>query len=168
MTDSPFVRSPLDPNEQPILDRLLGLRDQLSVLKSDRSSYIRTQDVLDLYKRLIGEVEKLNDLRADKRGEQNRVDTVLDDCFQLVSLFFLTIGRNQDAPAVYSAVSTVKVSDPNVWIWPSMYLSSLHSVSWTISKKPVSTYPKTSNPSNTISENGAHLSNAAETSTATL
>ncbi|TKA79140.1 hypothetical protein B0A49_01322 [Cryomyces minteri] len=36
------------------------------------------------------------------------LDTVLDDCFQLVSLFFLTIGRNQEAPAVYSAVSTVK------------------------------------------------------------
>lgn len=29
------------------------------------------------------------------------VDTVLDDCFQLISLFFLTIGRNQEAPAVY-------------------------------------------------------------------
>lgn len=109
MTDSPFTRSPLDPKEQPILDRLLGLRDQLSVLKSDRTSYIRTQDVLDLYTTLIGEVEKLNDLRTDKRNEQNRVDTVLDDCFQLVSLFFLTIGRNQEAPAVYSAVSTVKV-----------------------------------------------------------
>ncbi|THV92084.1 hypothetical protein D6D23_00378 [Aureobasidium pullulans] len=108
MTDSPFTRSPLDPKEQPILDRLLGLRDQLSVLKSDRTSYIRTQDVLDLYTTLIGEVEKLNDLRTDKRNEQNRVDTVLDDCFQLVSLFFLTIGRNQEAPAVYSAVSTVK------------------------------------------------------------
>ena len=28
------------------------------------------------------------------------VDTVLDDCFQLISLFFLTIGRNNEAPAV--------------------------------------------------------------------
>jgi len=27
------------------------------------------------------------------------VDTVLDDCFQLISLFFLTIGRNNEAPA---------------------------------------------------------------------
>lgn len=38
------------------------------------------------------------------------VDTVLDDCFQLISLFFLTIGKNQEAPAAYSAISTVKVS----------------------------------------------------------
>lgn len=28
------------------------------------------------------------------------VDTVLDDCFQLISLFFMTIGRNNEAPAV--------------------------------------------------------------------
>ena len=28
------------------------------------------------------------------------VDNVLDDCFQLISLFFLTIGRNNEAPAV--------------------------------------------------------------------
>lgn len=110
MTDSPYVRAPLDPNEQPILDRLLSLRDQLCFLKSDRSSYIRTQDVIELYNHLIVEVEKLNTIRSKKRNEQNRVDTVLDDCFQLISLFFLTIGRNQEAPAVYSAVSTVKVS----------------------------------------------------------
>lgn len=29
------------------------------------------------------------------------VDNVLDDCFQLISLFFLTIGRNNEAPAVW-------------------------------------------------------------------
>ena len=28
------------------------------------------------------------------------VDNVLEDCFQLISLFFLTIGRNGEAPAV--------------------------------------------------------------------
>jgi hypothetical protein len=28
------------------------------------------------------------------------VDTVLDDSFQLISLFFLTIGRNNEAPAM--------------------------------------------------------------------
>lgn len=29
------------------------------------------------------------------------VDYVLDDCFQLISLLFLTVGRNNEAPAVY-------------------------------------------------------------------
>jgi hypothetical protein len=167
MTDSPFTRFPLDPKEQPILDRLLGLRDQLSVLKSDRTSYIRTQDVLDLYTKLIGEVEKLNELRTDKRTEQNRVDTVLDDCFQLVSLFFLTIGRNQEAPAVYSAVSTVKVGN-SLYFRASSHTHHACSVSWITSRKPASTYYKTSNPSNTTSENGARLSSVAGMYIATL
>lgn len=36
------------------------------------------------------------------------VDRVLDDCLSLVSLFFLTIGRNNEAPAAYSLVATIK------------------------------------------------------------
>jgi hypothetical protein len=108
MTDSPAYRLPLDPQEQPILDKLLNIRDHLSILKQDRSSYVKSQDVFKFYDQLIEQVSTLNTIRVNKRDEQNRVDTVLDDCFQLISLFFLTIGRNSEAPAVYSAVSTVK------------------------------------------------------------
>ena len=36
------------------------------------------------------------------------VDRVLDGCFQLLSLFFMTIGRNNEAPAAYSLTSTIK------------------------------------------------------------
>lgn len=110
MTDSPAHRLPLDPKEQPILDRILHIRDQLSILKQDRSTYVKSADVVTHYNSLIAQVDQLNTIRAseNKRDEQNRVDTVLDDCFQLISLFFLTIGRNQEAPAVYSAISTVK------------------------------------------------------------
>jgi len=108
MTDSPLYRLPLDPAEQPILDRLLNIRDHLSILKQDRSTYVKSQDVVKYYDQLITQVEALNKARVNKRDEQNRVDTVLDDCFQLISLFFLTIGRNHEAPAVYSAISTVK------------------------------------------------------------
>lgn len=108
MTDSPLYRFPLDPQEQPILERILNLRDSLSLLKQDRSTYVKSQDVLILYNSLIEQVEALNRLRINKPNEQNRLDSALDDCFQLISLFFLTIGRNHEAPAVYSAVSTVK------------------------------------------------------------
>lgn len=108
MTDSPHPRIPLDPSEQPILDRLLQVRDRLSLLKQDRSTYIRSHDVVKLYNEVIEQVEKLNKLRTNKREEQNKVDLVLDDCFALISLFFLTIGRNHEAPAVYSAIATVK------------------------------------------------------------
>jgi hypothetical protein len=36
------------------------------------------------------------------------VDNVLESCFQLLSLFYLTIGRNNEAPATYAMTSTVK------------------------------------------------------------
>lgn len=108
MTDSPAFLLPIDPAERPILERLLDIRDQLSLLKQDRSTYVKSKDVITLYNALIVQVEQLNKIRTSKPDEQNRVDTVLDDCFQLISLFFLTIGRNHEAPAVYSAISTVK------------------------------------------------------------
>jgi hypothetical protein len=108
MTDSPAFRMPDDPNEKPIFDRILNIRDALLLLKQDRSTYVKSADVIMYYNQLIEQVEALNKIRENKRDEQNRVDTVLDDCFQLISLFFLTIGRNSEAPAVYSAISTVK------------------------------------------------------------
>jgi hypothetical protein len=36
------------------------------------------------------------------------VDRVLDGCFQLLSLFFMTIGKTNEAPAAYSLTSTIK------------------------------------------------------------
>lgn len=72
MTDSPAIRAPLDPKEQPILDSVLGIRDKLSLLKQDRSTYVRSQDVITLYNQVIQQVEKLNEIRAHKRDEQNR------------------------------------------------------------------------------------------------
>ena len=74
MSDSPAVRAPLDPKEQPILDSVLYLRDQLSLLKQDRSTYIKSHDVLLLYEQVIEQVHLLNVIRAehDKPLEQNR------------------------------------------------------------------------------------------------
>ncbi|CAI6338555.1 unnamed protein product [Periconia digitata] len=108
MTDSPAVRIPLDPTEQPILDTLLSIRTKLELLKQDRSTYVKSQDVIELYDQVIAQVELLNQIRTTKRLEQNRVDTVLDDCFQLISLAYMTIGKTHEAPAVYAFISTVK------------------------------------------------------------
>ncbi|MCJ1329868.1 hypothetical protein MMC10_006549 [Thelotrema lepadinum] len=110
MTDSPAIHAPLDPHEQVILDNLLNLRDELSLLKGDRSTYIRSSDVINIYEALIEQVHVLNDVRQNdgKPHEQNRVDSVLEDCFQLISLAFMTIGRNNEAPALYAMSSTLK------------------------------------------------------------
>lgn len=74
MTDSPAVQAPLDPKEQPILDRILTIRDNLSLLKQDKSTYIKSHDVLELYDQLIEQVHLLNIIREehDKALEQNR------------------------------------------------------------------------------------------------
>lgn len=74
MTDSPAVQAPLDPREQPILDRILVVRDSLSLLKQDRSTYIKSHDVLKLYEEVIAQVHLLNVIREeqDKPLEQNR------------------------------------------------------------------------------------------------
>ncbi|KAL4956942.1 hypothetical protein BDW69DRAFT_191996 [Aspergillus filifer] len=108
--ESPAIQTPLDPKEQPILESVLRNRDALYLLKQDKSSYIRSRDILPLYEDVIREVEKLNAVRKDqnRRLAHNRLDYILDDCFQLVSLLFLTVGRNNEAPAVYSLAATVQ------------------------------------------------------------
>ena len=107
MSDSPLFAAPLDPREKPILESLLHTRDKLLLLKQDKSTYVKSQDILPLYESMIEQVHILNEIRVDKEFELNRVDTVLDDCFQIISLFFMTIGRNNEAPAVYSLATTI-------------------------------------------------------------
>lgn len=90
MTDSPIVQAPLDPREAPILARVLLLRDKLSLLKQDKSTYIRSNDVLSLYDEVIEQVHQLNRLREEhgKPLEQNRglfrVETVYQVLLRLI------------------------------------------------------------------------------------
>jgi hypothetical protein len=71
-TDSPLPRIPLDPKEQPILDKLQSIRTELELLKRDRSTYVKSQDVLNLYDQVIEQVMVLNEIRVTKRLEQNK------------------------------------------------------------------------------------------------
>jgi hypothetical protein len=72
--ESPAVPVPLDPLEQPILERLLQTRDALLLLKQDKSSYIKSRDVIPLYEDVIAQVEVLNNVRKeqDRRFVHNR------------------------------------------------------------------------------------------------
>lgn len=47
--------------------------------------------------------------QATQQHEMNRVDTTLADVFQLLSLFFLTIGKSRSAPATYCQLATMQV-----------------------------------------------------------
>ncbi|RDA94308.1 hypothetical protein CP533_0532 [Ophiocordyceps camponoti-saundersi (nom. inval.)] len=107
--DTPSAPAPRDAREQAILSRLEEIRDKLLLLKQDRTTYIRSQDVIPLYDQTIEQVRELNTVRAETGNtEENRLDKFLDSCFQLLSLFYLTIGRNNEAPATYALTSTIK------------------------------------------------------------
>ena len=87
----------MDPKEEPILDQLLSIRDRLSLLKRDKSTYVKSHDVLTLYEEVIIQVHLLNILRKEhsKPLEQNRG---LSSCLQFYeSLFYyhrLPVGSN--------------------------------------------------------------------------
>lgn len=72
MADTPNLPPPLDAREQPILDSLKRLRDELTLLKQDRTTYVKSSDVMPLYERVVEQVQKLNEIRADKPAEDNQ------------------------------------------------------------------------------------------------
>lgn len=72
MADTPTFPEPLDPREQPILDSLRQIREELITLKQDRSTYVKSSDVLPLYDKVGDQVKLLNAIRADKPQEDNR------------------------------------------------------------------------------------------------
>ncbi|KAI1763985.1 hypothetical protein GGR53DRAFT_495739 [Hypoxylon sp. FL1150] len=106
--DTPKIPGPTDAGEQQVLEKLMAIRDQLQLRKLDRTTYVRTQDVMVLYDQTIEQVRILSEIRNGKPVEENQVDRVVDSVFQLLSLFFMTIGRNNEAPAAYALTSTIK------------------------------------------------------------
>ncbi|TLD30706.1 hypothetical protein PspLS_02709 [Pyricularia sp. CBS 133598] len=106
--DTPALPAPRDAREKEILERLTATRDQLLLLKQDRAHYIRSQDVMVLYDQVIENVRQLNEIRHGEHGGETQLDKVLESCFQLISLFFMTIGRTSEAPAAYALTSTIR------------------------------------------------------------
>jgi hypothetical protein len=126
MADTTLTPSQLNPDEQQILDRLLATRADLILLKQDRTTYVKSCDVISLYNNVIEQVNLLNEIRRvhvkENKGISDTfnnchllrltvrnylVDQVLEECFQLISLFFMTIGRNNEGPAAYALTSTI-------------------------------------------------------------
>ncbi|KAI3326038.1 hypothetical protein HD806DRAFT_431140 [Xylariaceae sp. AK1471] len=106
--ETPKIPPPQDEGEKQVLEKLVAIQDELLLRKLDRTTYVRSQDVILLYDETIQQVKRLNEIRSGKTVEENRVDRVVDSCFQLLSLFFMTIGRNNEAPAAYALTSTIK------------------------------------------------------------
>ncbi|KAG2225746.1 hypothetical protein INT45_011414 [Circinella minor] len=102
----------IPPEEQAVLEQLLSVKNRLTALKRDRSSYLRTQDIVPLKEEVDQQVEKLNEIRGNELFSEdhptNRTDDVLDEVCQLLSLSFLCLGKTRETPAVYSQVIAIK------------------------------------------------------------
>ncbi|KAG0171104.1 hypothetical protein DFQ30_001531 [Apophysomyces sp. BC1015] len=97
--------------EIPVLETLITIRHKLSALKKDRDSYPKPDLIIALYHETEEQVEKITDLRTNEvwnLSARNRVNDVLDDVMSLLSLFFMSIGRNQESPAVYAQLVTIE------------------------------------------------------------
>jgi hypothetical protein len=70
--ETPAIPMPKDERERQILDNLTLIRDQLLLLKGDRTKYIRTQDVMQLHDQLVEQVRELNQVRKGERTTENR------------------------------------------------------------------------------------------------
>ncbi|KAJ1949244.1 hypothetical protein IWQ62_006765, partial [Dispira parvispora] len=102
----------LSPGEQLVLEQLVFIRHQLSRLKKDQKTYYRADEVVSLYDQLAGQVQKLHEVREQEAHSddqyKNRVDDVLDDIYQLFSLFYMALGKNKELPATYAQLVTIK------------------------------------------------------------
>ncbi|CAI4828202.1 BDM_1a_G0053040.mRNA.1.CDS.1 [Saccharomyces cerevisiae] len=108
--------------EESILNYLLEVRSSLAKLKQNRTQYLNSKDVQTTYQHVLTKVRELDDIRKNSHETpaksaatlihstelHNRVDSVLDDVFQLLSLCFLTVGLKNSAPATYASLSTVE------------------------------------------------------------
>ncbi|KAF7725868.1 hypothetical protein EC973_009200 [Apophysomyces ossiformis] len=108
--------------EIPVLETLITIRHKLYALKKDRDSYIKPDVITALYRETEEQVERLTDLRTNEIWNscaRNRVNDVLDDVMSLLSLFFMSIGRNRESPAVYAQLVTIEVCrvQANIHTW---------------------------------------------------
>lgn len=101
---------------------LLGVRNLLGQLKQNRRQYLNSKEVQTIYQQVLTKVRELDQIRKSSHDTpsnsattlihstelHNRVDSVLDDVFQLLSLCFLTVGLKNSAPATYASLSTVQ------------------------------------------------------------
>ena len=82
------------------MEDLITVRHKLSALKKDRDSSPRSEEILPLYYDTEKQVETLALLRSGDIWDpeaRNRLNDVLDDVMSLLSLFFMSLGRNRES-----------------------------------------------------------------------
>ena len=69
-----------------------------------------TNGAISLYPHWNRAVTRLNEVRDEEQTYNNRLDTTMADVFNLLSLFFMTIGKTKECPATYSQIASLRVS----------------------------------------------------------
>ena len=67
--DTPALVPPDNSQEQRVLDRLSEIRNRLVLLKTDRTTYLRSQDVIPLYDETIEQVNQLDESLGFAEGK---------------------------------------------------------------------------------------------------
>ncbi|QFZ30461.1 hypothetical protein EJF18_80180 [Clavispora lusitaniae] len=99
--------------EKPIHTAVVQLYDTLQELKNNRSKFLSSKQVYSIYEQFLEQVHELSIVRKDEELKgltlslPTPTDQVIDDCWQLLSLSFVTCGLTKFAPATYSSLSTV-------------------------------------------------------------
>lgn len=93
-------------NQEVIVGRLEEIRGQLQNLKKDRSTFLKSSDVHEMFKELKEQVRKVVAIPNDERTE--KLNGCMHDVFQLMSLALLTVGLNRTAPANYAVLATLQ------------------------------------------------------------
>ncbi|CDS09377.1 hypothetical protein LRAMOSA10737 [Lichtheimia ramosa] len=102
---------PIPTQEIPVLESLITIRHKLSALKKDRDVSPKSETILELYQETEKQVETLAAIRSGDVWDptlRNRLNDVLDDVMSLLSLFYMSLGRNRQSPAVYVHLVTAE------------------------------------------------------------
>lgn len=95
-----------------VAEKLVKLRDSLVKLKEDRTTYVKSSSVVRLYDELCEYIRQAQEFESEllngPRESGSKLGELVTDCYELISLFFLTVGRNNEPPAVYAPSVIIK------------------------------------------------------------
>lgn len=101
----------------PDIEQLRRIRTQLDQLRNDRDHYIKAADIEGLFLSLdsdahVREIDlhniSGNYLLPTKDTDKSPVSQLLEEVLLLLSLSYMTIGKNNELPAVYSTLVVIK------------------------------------------------------------
>ncbi|KAK6356613.1 hypothetical protein TWF718_000959 [Orbilia javanica] len=92
----------------PDIEQLRTIRSRLDQLRNDRDHYIKAADIEGLFLSLDSDARvRETDLHSIS-GDKSQASQLLEEVLLLLSLSYMTIGKNNELPAVYSTLVVIK------------------------------------------------------------